>query len=75
MNDNRFSMAAVFRLRAEASAAIGKKSVEINELAAASGDVDFAMQLSIAERSIDDQQALLTAARRLAALLETGVAE
>ena len=75
MQDSRFSLENIFQLRAEAFAAIRQHAAAIDSLAASLGDLDTAMQRSIDERSIDEQQELLTAARRLAALLETGVCE
>ena len=73
MNDSRFSMAEVFQLRGKAFAAIKRHSAAINGIAAALADVDVAMQTAIAEHSIDDRQALITTARRLAALIESEV--
>ena len=71
---NSFSLAAIADLRSEAFSAIRQHAAAIDALAAALGDLDFAMQLSIAQRSIDQQQSLLDAARRLASLLDCEVA-
>ena len=73
MNYNRFSLAEVFQLRGRAFDAIREHTAAIDDLAAELVDVDAALQQSIGERSIDEQQALLTSARRLVALLEGGV--
>ena len=75
MNRNRFSLAEVFQLRGKALAAIRLHTAEIDSLASALIEVDVAAALSIDQRSIDEQQSLVTAARRLSAILESGVRE
>ena len=73
MNDATLSLENIVTLRGKASAAIRKHTVAVTSIAAALGDLDFALQRSIDERSIDQEQILVTAARTLAALLESGV--
>ncbi len=69
MDDTGLSLENVFRLRGEAFTKIREHTTAIDRLAAALGDLDVAMQTAIAVRTIDEQQALVTTARRLAALL------
>ena len=69
MDSNGFSLESISRLRGEAHATIRHHAAEIVSLSTAITDVDTAIQLTIAERSIDEQQSLVDAARRLASLL------
>ena len=69
MNDNTLSLESISRLRSEAHATIRHHAAEIVSLSSAIGDVDAALRLTIAERSIDESQALVDAARRLSTLL------
>lgn len=74
MDDNRLSLENVFQLRSKAFAEISEHAFAIDAIAAAIADVDAAMQTAIAEHNIDDQQALVTTARQLAAILDRGQA-
>ena len=65
-----FSLDAISKLKGEAHATIRHHAAEIVSLSSAIGDVDAALRLTIAERSIDESQALVDAARRLSKLLE-----
>ncbi len=67
---NNLDLASVMRLVGEAHATIRHHAAEIISLSMAIGDVDAALRISIAERSIDEMQHLLSAARRLATLLD-----
>ena len=67
---NGHSLAEVFAIRSKAFTEIREHTTAIERLAAALGDVDVAMQMSIDCRNIDSQQNLITSARRLAALLD-----
>ena len=69
MNSNTLSLESISRLRSEAHATIRHHAAEIVSLSSAITDVDAAIQLTIAERSVDESQALVDAARRLATLL------
>lgn len=73
--DNALSLDRISQLRSEAHATIRYHAAEIVSLSSAISDVDAALRLTIAERSIDESQALVDAARRLAALLESGAAQ
>ena len=76
MHSNHLSLESISRLRSEAHATIRHHAAEILSLTSAIGDVDAALRLTIAERSIDESQALVTAARRLSTLIEgSAVAE
>ena len=75
MNLNRLSHERIFDLRRQAFSKIREHTAAIDDLASALTDVDVALQLNIAERSIDDMQALVTTARNLAALLDCEVAK
>ena len=70
MDSNTLSLESISRLRSEAHASVRHHAAEILSLTSAIGDVDAALRLTIAERSIDESQALVDAARRLAALLD-----
>lgn len=65
-------LASVMRLADEAHAYIRHHAAEAISLSSAISDLDAALRLTIAERSIDEMQALLTAGWSLAALLESG---
>ena len=67
-----FSLAEVFTLRSKAFDEIREHTIAIDRTAAALADLDTAMQTAIAERCIDEQQALVTSARRLSAILDGG---
>ena len=70
MDSNTLSLESISRLRSEAHASVRHHAAEILSLTSAIGDVDAALRLTIAERSIDESQALVDAARRLSALIE-----
>lgn len=72
MDDNRLSLENVFRLRGKAFAEISQHAFAIDAIAAGIAELDAALQLVIAEQTIDDQQALVTTARQLAATLDGG---
>ena len=72
MDSNGFSRESIVRLRSEAHATIRHHAAQIFSLSTVISDVDAAMRLAIAERSIDESQAPVDAARRLAAMLESG---
>lgn len=69
MNSNTLSLESISRLRSEAHATIRHHAAEIISLSSAITDVDAAIQLTIAERSVDESQHLVDASRRLASLL------
>lgn len=68
----KFSLAGIFDLRGQAFDSIKAHTAAVDGLAAALADVDLALQTVIAEKNIDDQQALVTTARRLAELMDRG---
>jgi hypothetical protein len=70
MPDNMLSLESISNLRSEAHAAIRVYAAEIISLSAGVSDVDACLRLTIAERSIDESQSLVTAARRLSTLLD-----
>ena len=72
--DNALSFTDIARLKSEAHATIRHHAAEIVSLSSAITDVDAALRLAIAERSIDDAHALIDAARRLSAMLDDEVA-
>lgn len=72
MDVNGFSLESVFRIRAKAFSQIRQHASAIEVVGAAVADMDAALQTAIAEHNIDDQQALLTTARQLAAVLDGG---
>lgn len=74
MEDTRFSLAKVFNLRSEAFAEIREHTAAVDRLATALGDLDAAMTCCIDERNIDEQQALVTAARQLSDAMGGGAA-
>ena len=65
MQDTRFSLENVFKLRAKAFEKIREHSAAIDRLAAATGDLDVAMQTAIAVHRVDEMQTLVTSARLL----------
>ena len=69
MDSNTLSLESISNLRSEAHAAIRVYAAEIISISSAITDIDAALMLSIAERSIDESQHLVDAARRLAELL------
>ena len=69
MNDNTLSLESISRLRSEAHATIRHHAAEIVSISSAITDVDADIQLTICERSVDELQALVGAARRLASLV------
>ena len=73
LNCNGFSLEAISKMKGEAHATIRHHAAEIVSLSSAISDVDAALRLAIAERSIDEAQHLVDAARRLAGLIEGGV--
>jgi len=75
MNSNTLSLESISSLRSEAHATIRHHAAEIVSLSSAITDVDAAIQLTIAERSVDESQALVDAARRLASLLNGEVSQ
>ena len=74
MEDNRLSLENVFRLRSKAFAEISEHAFAIDAIAAAIADLDVAMTCFIDERSIDEMQGLVTAARQLADAMDGGQA-
>lgn len=72
MDVTGLSLENVFLLRGKAFAEISEHAFAIDALAAAVADLDTALQTVIAERSIDDWQCLVSAARQLAAILDGG---
>ena len=69
MDSNTLSLESISRLRSEAHATIRHHAAEITSLSSALTDVDVALVMSIAERSVDESQALIAAARRLSMLI------
>ena len=69
LNCNGFSLEAISKMKGEAHAEIRHHAAEIIALSDAVSDLDAALRLTIAERSIDESQGLVDAARRLSALL------
>lgn len=69
-SDNSLSLTRILAMRGEGHAEIRHLSAEIISLSSAITDVDVALVLNLAERSIDEQQALIAAARRLASLID-----
>lgn len=72
---NTLDIAAIMRQQCEAHATIRRHGAEIIALSMAISDVDAAMRLAIDERTIDEQQTLVSAARRLTSLLNGEVPE
>ena len=69
MDSNTLSLESISRLRSEAHASIRVHASLIVSLSSGVTDIDAALMLSIAERSIDESQHLVDASRRLASLL------
>lgn len=69
-DESRLSLCAVRDLQGAANAIIRRLAERIAALATASAELDHAVQHSIAVRSVDAQQRLITVGRHLAALLE-----
>ena len=70
MNDNRLSLTEVFTLRNKAIEKIREHSAAIDRLAAATGDLDVAMQTAIAVHRVDEMQTLVTSARLLSGAMD-----
>ena len=70
MDSNTLSLESISRLRSEAHASVRHHAAEILSLTSAITDIDAALMLSIAERSIDESQHLVDAARRLSTLID-----
>lgn len=70
MDGNTLSLESISRLRSVAHATIRHHAAEIISISSAIVEVDAALQLTIAERSIDEMQSLVTAAQHLACLLD-----
>ena len=66
---NRPSHADIIATRSAALTAMRQHATAITHLGEALADVDAALVLAIDQRSIDDDAALIAAARRLAELL------
>ena len=64
-----FSLEAISKIKGEAHATIRNHAAEIVSLSSAIGDVDAALVAS-SERNLDEWQSLVSAARRLASLLD-----
>ena len=67
--DNGFSLDAISKLKGEAHATIRHHAGQIVSLSAAIGDVDAALVAS-SERNLDEWQSLVSAAGKLAALID-----
>ena len=67
---SRLSLSAVRDLQGEANAITRRLAESIAALAAASADMDAAVQYSIAVRTVDAQQRLVNVGRHLASLIE-----
>ena len=74
MKDTRFSLEKVFQLRGQASAKIREHADSIHDIAEACEQLDYVIQNCTSEQSVDNQQDVLTAARRLATLIAGEVA-
>ena len=72
---NNLSLTRITDLRGEAHATIRRRAAEIISIGAAVELLDAALMLNLADRTIDDQQQLVTAARRLAFLLDGEAAQ
>ena len=70
MNSIGFCLEEISRLRSAAHATIRTKSTEIEQLASGLEALDAALRMAIVARSIDENQSLVSAARRLATLLD-----
>ena len=74
MDSNHLSLESILRVRGEAFATIRLHSANVAMIATHVEALDVALQTNADSRSIDDQQHLVDAARRLAALLADGSA-
>ena len=74
MDDTTLSLAGIFELRGQAFTTIKRHAFAITSIADATEALDFALQQNIAERSVDEQQAVPSTGRRLATLLDGGAA-
>jgi|GEM_PF-768334 len=72
MDVTGLSLENVFQLQSKAFAEISEHAFAIDALAAGIAELDAALQLVIAEQSIDNQQTLVTTARQLAVVIEHG---
>ena len=70
--DNSLSLTAILNIRAEAFAHVRHHSAMVLSITNGIEQLDAA-RFANCERSVDEMQALVTAARRLAALLEMAV--
>ncbi len=75
INDNVLSLDRILSLRGEAFATIRRDSAHVAMIATHVEALDVALQTNADSRSIDEQQHLVDAARRLATLLEGEVCE
>ena len=71
-SDNVLSLDRILSIRGEAFARIRMHAAEVATIGNAVESLDAAMQILQADRSRDEMQALVTAARRLAGLLKGG---
>ena len=69
-SDNVLSLDRILSLRGEAFARIRMHAAEVATIGNAVESLDTALQVMQADRSSDEMQALVTAARRLAALID-----
>ena len=74
MNLIGLSFSEVFKVRNTAFAAIREHSADIDAVAGGIADLDVALQLSLSEKNIDEMQGVISAARRLSAILGGGAA-
>ena len=70
MDSNTLSLEEISQLRSEAHAVIRFHAAEIALLSSALENLDAATRMAIVSRSVDENQALVNAARRLSALLD-----
>lgn len=71
-SENVLSLERILSLRSEAFARIRMHAAEVATIGNAVESLDAALQVMQADRSSDEMQALVTVARRLSALLESG---
>ena len=72
---NSFSLTSIFYVRGKAFDSIRRHTAAVDAIASELEALDASMQMCITERSVDEQQDLITSARRLASLLDCEVAE
>ncbi len=72
MNDSSLSLETVAKLRGRAFTEIREHTAVIDGIAIAIADMDAALQTALEERTVDDWQALVSAARNLAQLMNGG---